>query len=108
MAALTKPCSECPFRKSAPKGWLGEPKATHIATTTLDKNGTFPCHKTVNYKARTEKQMTANSQICAGSILLHEKEGRPNFVYRFLDAKLTGANDIVNSRKDFITLHSND
>ena len=103
---MKSPCNLCPFRKDSLKGWLGKEKATRIATEVLERDQSFPCHKTVDYSQGIGGQVTDKTQICAGSILLHEKEGRPNYIYRFLDADVTGSELIVDSKNDFISLHS--
>ncbi len=102
---MRKPCNQCPFLKTAPEGWLGNEKSTQIIKSTIESNEVFYCHKTVDY-TENDGTVTDKTKVCAGSILLHKKEGRPNFLYRLLDDKITGELLIVNSAKEFIRLHS--
>lgn len=53
---MVKPCKDCPFRKSAPKGWLGRQRMTEILHAE-----SFVCHK------HREKQ-------CAGHMLIKGEE----------------------------------
>lgn len=40
------PCSECPFRRIAPAGWLGDNHPQYFAVA-ANHDGHFPCHKTM-------------------------------------------------------------
>lgn len=66
---LRKPCNECPFRRTAPAGWLGpwnvEDLLRSLATTP------FPCHRTIH----GQEDMSDNTlQGCAGAaIFLNNK-----------------------------------
>src|ERR1700677_1314898 len=42
----TKPCNECPFRRIAPKGWLGSNIPQHFAVN-ANRECHFPRHKTM-------------------------------------------------------------
>lgn len=57
---LKTPCSNCPFRRDALRGWLGEERAKAIALA-LDGGNTFTCHKTKDAE---------NPQMCAGALVL--------------------------------------
>ncbi len=46
----TKPCSECPFRRISPEGWLGSNDPRHFAIN-ANHEGHFPCHKTMGKRA---------------------------------------------------------
>ena len=60
------PCRDCPFRKDAPKGWLGEERIRIILAQTA-----FPCHKTINGYESDRLQ-------CAGHMIL--KGNKNDFV----------------------------
>jgi hypothetical protein len=74
---LTKPCTECPFRRKHPAGWLGPWKAEEIPTH-LSFGGTFPCHKTIPDDGLGENSPKADRmEHCAGaSIFLNNKVER--------------------------------
>lgn len=82
-------------------GWLGAERAAEISLSATE-NTTFHCHKTLD----SNFDSTAKSKPCAGSILLHVKEGRGNTYYRFLDKEVTGAELVVDSVAEFIQLHT--
>ena len=43
-----KPCGECPFRRCAPAGWLGNATPEEFINTALADDA-MPCHPTVDY-----------------------------------------------------------
>ncbi|GAB4042646.1 DUF6283 family protein [Spirosoma litoris] len=102
---MKKPCNNCPFRKDSLEGWLGEYRARQIAQSATSDNN-FYCHKTLIRDDEGDTQIGINSQICAGSVLLHQKEGRPNCYYRFIDKEYSGSELIFDSANDFIEHHS--
>lgn len=59
---LKQPCGNCPFRRDCLPEWLGQERAEGIIGT-IENGGTFQCHKT----------KTANSQHCAGALILAKK-----------------------------------
>jgi len=71
---LTRPCNNCPFRKT-PIFYLGTDKRKEIAAGLQDDTTTFPCHKTV-YGDRRQAQQ------CAGAMILLEKSGSRNIAMR--------------------------
>lgn len=68
MESLKKVCNQCPFRKDAPKGWLGAKRITDIVTETIEGDKYFVCHKTLDLPSSDQK-------LCAGKLIL---EGREN------------------------------
>lgn len=102
-----KPCSNCPFLKTAQKGWLGKDRATEINEGVMNDK-TFDCHKT------TTNQKIEN-KICAGSLILLEKEKglNSNFIIRLgiylgliSEIPKTEFDKVFDSSKDFIENHS--
>lgn len=93
---MNKPCRNCPFRRDAPKGWLGETRMKEMLDADL-----FPCHKTVG---RTTTRMQ-----CAGHMLM--KGDRNTFVRTarrmLLPLDLTGSEIVFSSHADCIEHHSN-
>lgn len=102
-----KPCSNCPFLKSQKKVWLGKERATEINESIMSDK-TFHCHQTTMNK-KTE------NKICAGSLILLEKEKglKSNFVVRLgiylgliSEIEKTEFDKVFDSSKDFIESHS--
>ena len=68
MESLKKICNQCPFRKDAPKGWLGKKRINEIVEETVQGDKYFVCHKTLDLQPDEQK-------LCAGKLIL---EGRVN------------------------------
>lgn len=83
---MTKPCKNCPFRTDCRKGWLGKNRAKEISFAILEQQGTFPCHKTVDYDSEDGEGIThQDSQHCAGAMIMLEKMQRPNQMMRIAE-----------------------
>lgn len=74
----TSPCKECPFRRTAPAGWLGQNSPqSFIAAISMEHP--LPCHPTIDYADPDylEKwQHQEVGQICAGSLILSANMGK--------------------------------
>ena len=68
---LKKPCANCPFRLD-PFFYLHPDRVREIAAS-LRNNGTFSCHKTVDY-SDDEPSNTRKTQHCAGALLVMRSE----------------------------------
>ena len=89
----TQPCKDCPFRKDAPKGWLGEERMAEILN-----QRSFTCHKT-----------NQNMQ-CAGHMLMNDYG---NDFVRMAKAMgitldLTGHELVFDNHEDCIAHHGED
>lgn len=78
----TKPCVECPFRKTSLAGWLGPWKAPNDLHHFVMGEHAFPCHMTMTDQ---DEELKANKEMrtCAGSILYAVKNAK-----RFRDPRL--------------------
>ncbi|MGP9633774.1 DUF6283 family protein [Halomonas sp. AOP43-A1-21] len=87
---IKKPCRDCPFRKDAMEGWLGEKRMAEIVTAE-----SFVCHK------KTDHQ-------CAGHMLLNGAENGFVWLARHLDIplSLSGRELVFESRSDCIEHHT--
>ena len=79
----TTPCAECPFRNDI-EPYLREGRARSIATAII-KDSSFHCHKTVDYSGDNQGVVTADSEECAGSVIVQEKMGRANQAMRIAE-----------------------
>lgn len=86
---ITRPCSDCPFRKDSLKGWLGEERMKGIL-----KQGCFVCHK--------KKDMQ-----CAGHMLIKGQEN--DFVQLAgrlkIELELSGRELVFDSQSECIEHH---
>lgn len=97
----THPCKNCPFKKTTLKGWLGRERAEEIAQAE-----SFVCHKTLRPDLEEEGK-TDHRKQCAGFMILKKEEAQAVLFARVLgiDLKLTGAEEIFDSKEDFINHH---
>lgn len=72
---MNRPCSNCPFlRSQAPLFMLCAARKREIARA-LRTDGSFPCHKTVDYRAGDGRgRVTKRSRFCVGALLTMDKE----------------------------------
>lgn len=105
---MTSPCSQCPFRKDCPPGWLGKARAIEIAD-----GGEFPCHKTVTRDGDGDRVETDKEQHCAGMLILLEKMERPHQMMRICERiglydmrKLNMDAPVFGSRTEFVRHHT--
>lgn len=112
---MTKPCKNCPFRTDSLKGWLGKNRAKEIAFAIIQQQGTFPCHKTVDYDSDEEGEGVANgdSQHCAGAMIMLEHMEKPNQMMRIAERiglydmrKLDMKSPVFKNDKQFIKHHA--
>lgn len=79
-----RPCSDCPFLTGSPI-WLEQERRQGIHDD-LTHDGSFPCHKTIDYSNTDRGEVTKNSKLCVGSALYLEKNyhngARSNVQYR--------------------------
>lgn len=71
MFDLRRPCAQCPFRSDI-RPYLRPGRIEEIAEATA-----FHCHKTVDYSNDGDGDVVPDSQLCAGWLIVQEKEGRP-------------------------------
>ena len=71
MFDLKRPCENCPFRRE-PR-FHGLRRAPEIALA-LRQGGNFHCHKTVDYPDDFDGTITPKSQMCAGAMMVLERE----------------------------------
>lgn len=64
---LHDPCSECPFKKTSARGWLGGLTATETYHGVMTQEMDFACHKT------RSKRSPDDMSRCRGSLLFLKK-----------------------------------
>ncbi len=108
---VTTPCVDCPFRKDATPGWLGETRATQI-TDGIQAGYQFSCHKTT--KGSTGDELQDHFKFCAGALHLIKKTGMSNLVAdlgvlggQYHPDNLRQGEQVVDTVDEFINLHSN-
>ena len=77
---LTRPCDLCPFRN--------DDKRLTVATKTMRGmlSGEFCCHKTGEVNEETGSiEPTADSQHCAGALIMLEKMNQPHQMMRICE-----------------------
>lgn len=110
----TKPCSECPFRRKAPAGWLGASTPEEFIDTTLDDH-LMPCHKTVDYEKEgwQEDMVEPDSKVqhCAGARIFYTNTCKrsKNPLVMYLEqhgmVRLPRSPDVFTNRAEFLEHH---
>lgn len=104
-----KPCKQCPFRKKAMKGWLGEAHPESFVGTLLLESEVLPCHSTIDYSRKDWHEawtMRREGKACAGAIATACNSGkRP----RYLTVPVPERNreEVFARFADFIEHHRN-
>ena len=95
LPAMTKPCSNCPFRKDSTKGWLGKKRISEILISE-----SFTCHKTTDNKLGRKQ--------CAGFMLIQNGNSAFEVLAEFTGQKLelSGRELIFETFDDCIKHHS--
>ena len=81
---MKTPCTHCPFRTDVTP-FLRPAWAREILSAIVDRDGTFPCHKTIGRDEDGEYVRSDGEQHCAGASILLEKIERPNQLMRIAE-----------------------
>ena len=79
---MVKPCPECPFADPNQLYLNYERKVEIVAAIRADSP--FYCHNTVDY-GEDVGQVTSKTKMCAGSVILEEREGILNQYGRIME-----------------------
>lgn len=77
---LKKPCVDCPFRKD--RDFPLTPARAQGLAENFRNDGTFSCHKTVDYSNESGQGDASNATQCAGALATVLKDGVPNAPYQ--------------------------
>ncbi|MFO0090001.1 MAG: DUF6283 family protein [bacterium] len=93
---IKNPCNNCPFRKDALQGWLGEKRMTEIL-----ESDSFVCHKTTQGTLKQRKQ-------CAGFMIIKGDESEAVRLSKVLriDLGLKNKDLIFENKQDCIKHHT--
>lgn len=86
---LVRPCAKCPFRTDVPP-YLTSERVFEIAHDVL-AGSDFYCHQTTVPAPEDDEEWGSSmmagdrTQVCAGSLILMEKTGRPNQMMRIAE-----------------------
>ena len=104
---LTKPCADCPFRtdKHFP---LNAERAEDIAHGLTVQQGTFACHKTIDYSG-DDPEHVKKTEHCAGALIMLEHMQQPNQMMRWMErinaydhTKLDMEQPVFDNADDFV------
>lgn len=66
----TTPCSECPWRVTSKRGYLGDDNPEHFYRTSVTREGEMPCHEQIDYDDPEWKEtQLPNVDLCAGNLI---------------------------------------
>jgi len=79
--AQKAPCDQCPFRRKAAAGWLGQSTPEGFIGTILIGTEPLPCHSTINYertdwRERFLSKRDPKAKLCAGALILQANTGK--------------------------------
>lgn len=94
-----RPCAECPFLRTSPKGWLGPHESSTEILQLVHYDGKFPCHMAVNAISKLQDCDTLTAvevaPHCAGSLAY-----RNNTLKRGADEEMAREMEVVGKRSD--------
>jgi hypothetical protein len=84
---MTKPCPECPFRRTEGAVRLRTGRIEEVAGSMLGGRSGFPCHLTTvpvadAAEGECDRVVTADSVHCAGALIFAEKNGQSTQMMR--------------------------
>lgn len=66
----TTPCAECPWRKTALRGYLGEDDPVHFYWQSVTAEGEMPCHEQIDYSDPDwVSTQLPGADFCAGNLI---------------------------------------
>lgn len=77
---LKQPCNDCPWRRKAQRGWLGNGDPTYFVSAALADEfggehveGSYaePCHQTVDYQAPDWQEHPEEHEVCVGAAIFY-------------------------------------
>ncbi len=63
-----KPCNDCPFRKKAMNGWIGNWESAEALLAQSESEAGLPCHKSYNNEKKTIAEAQKSAHVCVGSL----------------------------------------
>jgi hypothetical protein len=69
---MKKMCKECPWRKNAPAGWLGD-AAPEEFVHLIRRDVKLPCHAKIDYDDEDWQSNIEDAPYCAGALLATRK-----------------------------------
>lgn len=110
MNSCSKPCPECPYRKTSLRGWLGESWSNpQRFLTQLDIPQLHPCHMSVEWDSdEIEDEIDLDDKpICAGAIhFMNNSFKRSRYPeVLVLQEKLGKSDEVFKNTMDFIQHH---
>jgi hypothetical protein len=104
------PCVQCPFRKTAPYGYLGASSAQDFLDATLAEQE-MPCHMAIDYTDKNWKETQyPDADLCVGGLQFMNNWLKLPRNRKMSDAcHEVGQNDaIMASPEEFMERHDND
>lgn len=102
---MTKPCKQCPFRRTSLPGYLGEASYDPESFLQSIEHSPIPCHLTVNWEEKHPD--VSKSPVCIGSLQFHKNSCKQprNVEYGVMVMNSTKNKDVFNWKIEFIKHH---
>jgi hypothetical protein len=66
----TSPCSDCPWRVRARRGWLGADEPVSFFRSSITRESGFPCHLQIDYSdIHWRETQLPTADYCAGQLI---------------------------------------
>lgn len=104
------PCAQCPFRTTAPAGYLGASSAHDFLEATM-QDAEMPCHMAIDYNKRDWfEEQYPDADLCVGALQFQRNQLKLPRPRKLSDAsKVVGTNDkIMSSPQEFLNRHDNE
>lgn len=93
-------CNDCPFRRTALRGWLGDNNPEDFVTAALS-DPSVPCHQTVEWNAPDWREAADRAPRCRGALVL-----RANTHKRPRDAEAKALQDTIEPDREQVFSHA--
>jgi len=106
---LTKPCSDCPFRRVALRGWLGAyegPEDFIASHHGLDLQN--PCHLGVDYSDADWLAKLDDAPACIGQQVMYLNECKLPRTWKIPESVEADRDGVFNNASEFVAYHRGD
>lgn len=104
-----KPCNDCPFRRNAAKGWLGEASPRQFLLSTLHEEH-MPCHMDIDYSDKDwPETQEPDASFCAGALIFLNNQFKLPRDRELADAcrEVSRSDDVFARPQEFFEYHLN-
>lgn len=98
-----KPCKQCPFKRTAERGWLGSYRLPQEYMDSIASGVRRACHEEVKYDQTDWPQQEERASTCAGSLIFYANQEK---AVPGLPRMHTAVKQVFRTRDEFEVYHS--